>query len=109
MGCQEERSMKKLMRRIATAGASAVVVGGALFATGGSAMAATPQTPVHASARTTAVNTGHRCSQYRTAHQRINPWVADQVAMFDPSAAKRLAMFDPWIKDQLALFAPAAR
>ncbi|WP_055489120.1 hypothetical protein [Streptomyces sp. TP-A0356] len=99
--------MKKLMRRIAITGVSAAVAGGALLATGGSAMAAAPRMAKDAPARTPVVDTSHRFSPHRTSHKRIDPWVADQLAMFYPTAAKRQAMFDPWIKDQLAQFAPA--
>ncbi|MER6358496.1 hypothetical protein ABT186_43645 [Streptomyces sp. NPDC001634] len=99
--------MKKLMRHIATMGLCAAVAGGAVFATGASAMAATPQAPGHFRVRT--VGTGHGCSQHRTAHQRMDPWIAGQLAMFYPEAARRLAVFDPWVKDQLSLFAPATR
>ncbi|MGW9032254.1 hypothetical protein ACWGQ5_51395 [Streptomyces sp. NPDC055722] len=99
--------MNKRMRRIATTGVGAAVVAGALLATGGSAMAATPQTAGHTPAATTVVNTGHRSFPRSIAHQRTAPWVADQLAMFYPPAAKRSAMSDPWIQDQLALIAPA--
>ncbi|MFF3907767.1 hypothetical protein ACFYZJ_17570 [Streptomyces sp. NPDC001848] len=71
-------------------------------------MAASPQTPGHLPVRTTAVATDHSGSQH-TAHQHMDPWVAGQLAMFEPAAAKRLAVYDPWVKDQLALFAPVAR
>jgi hypothetical protein len=29
----------------------------------------------------------------------------DQLRMFDPAAARRIAVYDPWVKDQLAQFA----
>jgi hypothetical protein len=101
--------MKKLMRRIATTGVSAAVAGGAVFATGGSAMAASPQTPGRLPGRTAAVATGHSYSHHRTAHLHVDPWVAGQLAMFEPAAAKRLAVYDPWVEDQLAQFYPATR
>ncbi|MGW9033251.1 hypothetical protein ACWGQ5_57135 [Streptomyces sp. NPDC055722] len=99
--------MKKLIRRVTTSGVCAVVVTGGLFAADGSATAATSHTTGRTPARTVADDTV-RCS-HRTACQGIDPWVADQLAMFDPAAAKRLAVYDPWVKDQLALFTPAAR
>ncbi|MGX4687766.1 hypothetical protein [Streptomyces sp. JNUCC 63] len=97
---------KKLMRHIATTGVSAVVVGGALLAGGGPAAAAGPQAAGHTNARTPVADTSHRVSEDRPGHQHVDPWVADQLAWFYPSAAKRLAVYDPWVKDQLALFAP---
>jgi hypothetical protein len=99
--------MKKLIRRVTTSGVCAVVVAGALFAADGSATAATSHTTGRTPARTVADDTGHY--SHRTARQGMDPWVADQLAMFDPAAAKRLAVYDPWVADQLALFTPAAR
>ncbi|MEU9480895.1 hypothetical protein [Streptomyces sp. NPDC048191] len=81
--------MKKIMWRISRAGISAVLVGGALLAAGGSATAATSQ------------------ADARVAHHHPDPWVAGQLAMFDPWITDQLAMFDPWISDQLAMFAPS--
>ncbi|MEU0598234.1 hypothetical protein ABZ484_08245 [Streptomyces sp. NPDC006393] len=106
--------MKKLMRRIATAGVSATVAGGALLAAGGSATAATAHTARDVPAGITTVNTGsgHGCRHHHNSnltHRLPDAWVAGQLAMFEPAAAKRLAVFDPWVKDQLALFAGTAR
>ena len=100
--------MKKLMRHIATTGVCAAVAGVAVLTTGSSAMAASPRTPGPLPVRTTAVATEHSCSR-RAAHRGMDPWVAGQLEMFEPAAAKRLAVYDPWVKDQLALFAPASR
>ncbi|MCW7940670.1 hypothetical protein AAW14_01130 [Streptomyces hygroscopicus] len=100
--------MKKLMSRIATTGISTVIAAGALFAAGGSAMAATPQTAGQTPARTTVVHTSDHFYRHLNPHRRIDPWVAGQLAMFEPAVAKRQAIFDPWVKDQLALFEPAA-
>lgn len=86
--------MNKLMRRLTTAGVSAVFLGGALFAAGGSAIAATPQTPGHAPARATVV-ADTRVATVHTQH-RVDPWIADQ-----------FAMFDPWVVGQLELFVPS--
>ncbi|MER6129579.1 hypothetical protein ABT173_44890 [Streptomyces sp. NPDC001795] len=78
--------MKKLMRRIATTGVSAALVGGALLAASGSATAATQQVNAHTPARVAVV-------ERQGAHTHPDPWVAGQ-----------LAMLDPWIADQLAIF-----
>ncbi|MGW5202573.1 hypothetical protein [Streptomyces spiralis] len=107
-------TVKKLMRRIATVGVSVTVAGGALLAAGGSATAATAQATRHVPARITTVNTGsghgsHHRHATRATHRLPDAWVAGQLAMFEPAAAKRLAVFDPWVKDQLALFAGTAR
>ncbi|MGW0082798.1 hypothetical protein [Streptomyces sp. NPDC003393] len=106
--------MKKLMRRIAAAGVSVTVAAGALLAAGGSATAATAHTTRPVPARITTVNTGsgHDCHRQRVAdvtHRVPDAWVAGQLAMFEPAAATRLAVFDPWVKDQLALFEGTAR
>jgi hypothetical protein len=37
----------------------------------------------------------------------MDPWIAGQLAWFDPAAAHRIAIYDPWIKDQLAQFTGA--
>ncbi|MCF1511968.1 hypothetical protein [Streptomyces glomeratus] len=99
--------MKKLTLRIATTGISCIVAGSALLAAGGSATAASPQTAGHTSARATMGDASHHCSGHRTAHRPIDPWIADQLALFGP-AAQRPAP-DPWIADHLAQFAPATR
>jgi hypothetical protein len=67
----------------------AAAAAGALIATADSATAATPQP-------TPAVH--HSCRQH------IDPWVAGQIAQFDPAAAHRLAVYDPWVKGQLQQF-----
>lgn len=85
--------MNKLVRRLTTAGVS-VVVGSALFATGGSAIAATPQTAGHAPARVTVAE--HPKVATVDAQHPTDPWIADQ-----------LAMVDPWVVDQLELFVPS--
>ncbi|MEU6370083.1 hypothetical protein ABZ876_31260 [Streptomyces sp. NPDC046931] len=103
-----EEIMKKPTRRIATTCISCIVAGSALFATGGSATAASPQTTGQTSARSTMGDTSHHRSGHRTAHRPVDPWIADQLALFGPATAQRPAP-DPWIADQLALFAPAAR
>lgn len=101
--------LKKLMRRIAATGVSAAVVGGALLVGGGPAAAAGPQAAAgHAGVRASVADAAHHASEDRAGHQHVDPWVADQLAWFCPSAAKRLAVYDPWVKDQPALFAPAA-
>ncbi|MFI1168076.1 hypothetical protein ACH4UM_31895 [Streptomyces sp. NPDC020801] len=104
--------MKKLMRRIATVGIFAAAVGGTLLAAGGSATAATAETaqrttPPAPPAATAAP--GHRSLPHHTTRHRIDPWVADQLAMFHPAAAKRSAIFDPWVKDQLAQLSATAQ
>ncbi|MEU1595346.1 hypothetical protein ABZ468_21355 [Streptomyces sp. NPDC005708] len=85
--------MNKLVRRLTTAGVS-VVVGSALFATGGSAFAATPQTAGHTPARVTVVE--HPKVATVDAQRPTDPWIADQ-----------LAMVDPWVVDQLEHFVPS--
>ncbi|MFF4398562.1 hypothetical protein [Streptomyces sp. NPDC001480] len=95
---KEENSMK-LTRRIANAGVCAALAGGAVLAGASSATAATSSTGEHNQVpSTTAGIKGHD-----TARQPTDPWIADQLATFFPSAAHQLAVFDPWIKDQLAL------
>ncbi|MER6982752.1 hypothetical protein [Streptomyces carpinensis] len=101
--------MKKLMRLVATLGVSATVAGGALLATSGSATAATAQTVRHVHTQTAAASTGHCGTQGHGAHRGPDPWIMDQLKMFEPAAAKRVAVFDPWVKDQLAMFPPTTR
>ncbi|MFJ5532954.1 hypothetical protein [Streptomyces sp. NPDC093261] len=99
--------MKKLTWRIATTGIACLAVGGTLLATGGSATAATPQTVGHTSAlTTTTAHTSHHSAEHCAGHRPVDPWIADQLALFGPTAAKRPTAPDPWIADQLALFAP---
>lgn len=91
----------KLTRRITGAAVSAALAAGAVLVGGGSAMAVTSQVGEHhpvtgATAGVTAGTNGHD-----TARQPTDPWIADQLATFYPSAAHRLAVFDPWVKDQL--------
>nr|BFD87558.1 hypothetical protein StreXyl84_69590 [Streptomyces sp. Xyl84] len=96
--------MNKLMRHLTTTGIAAVAAGGALLAGGGSAVAATA--PQH-SARAhcpPALAAGHGPSRRSPAHQYIDPWVLDQLRVFDPAAARRITVFDPWVRDQLAQF-----
>ncbi|MBJ6641736.1 hypothetical protein H4K36_35080 [Streptomyces sp. DHE7-1] len=94
--------MSKLIRRRTATGVSAVATVGALVALGGPASAAsTPQAPP-ASAR--AVAADHPPARPSAGHPHIDPWVAVQLARFDPEAARRLAIYDPWVKDQLAQF-----
>ncbi|GAA3131255.1 hypothetical protein [Streptomyces echinatus] len=98
--------MKKIMSRVARAGVSAALIGGALWAAGGSATAAPFQADGHikAAADDSRNLPGHQdrnngsgyAGQPRGAHDRPDSWVADQ-----------LAMFDPWISDQLAMFVAA--
>ncbi|MFF0793818.1 hypothetical protein [Streptomyces spiralis] len=101
--------MKKPMRVIAALGVSATFAGGALLATGGSAMAATSQTAQHVHAQTAVAYAGHGSHQDHAAHRRPDPWVMDQLKMLEPGAATRVAVFDPWVKDQLAMFPPTAQ
>lgn len=95
--------MNKLIRRLAATAVPAVAAAGALLATGGSATAATarPASPESAQA---APALSHPCRR-TAAHQHIDPWVAGQLALFEPAAAHRAAVYDPWVKDQLAQFA----
>lgn len=99
----------KLTRRIAMAGVSAAIAGGAVLATGGAATAATTTAPERVPAQHTAVRAGTHCHGHGTARQAADPWIAGQLATFYPSAAHRLAVFDPWVKDQLATFGTAGR
>ncbi|GAA3791339.1 hypothetical protein [Streptomyces chiangmaiensis] len=86
--------MNKLVRRLTTASVSAVLLGGALFATGGSAIAATPQAAGHTLVRAAVVEDTKAATVH--AERPADPWIADQ-----------LAMFDPWVVDQLELFVPS--
>ncbi|MEU9446499.1 hypothetical protein AB0D42_37795 [Streptomyces sp. NPDC048304] len=118
--------MKKFMRRTATAGISAVLVGGALLAAGGSATAATPQadqgTKV-ADVRAVSIHVGNRDrdgERYESGSecQHLREYVSRNDGYGhagerrgahnrpDPWVAGQLAMFDPWITDQLAIFLP---
>ncbi|MFI9809995.1 hypothetical protein ACIHEJ_37820 [Streptomyces sp. NPDC052301] len=69
------------------------------MAGGSSAMAATPGTAEHHQV----LSATAPAESHGTARQPADPWIAGQLAAFNPSAAHRLAIFDPWIKDQLAL------
>ncbi|MFJ9760262.1 hypothetical protein [Streptomyces sp. NPDC101149] len=91
--------MKKLKRCIATTGTTAALVAAALTAVGGPATAATPAG--YTLTRTTAVHTSHPLS-----HHRVEPWIADQLAIVDPTAAHRPATASPWVADQLATLPP---
>ncbi|MGW5464355.1 hypothetical protein [Streptomyces sp. NPDC003996] len=96
--------MRKLIRNLGAAGAATAMAAGA-FLVGGSPAAAAPQDTGHTTAGATPGPAGH--AEYR--HRGLpcmDPWVAGQLAMFDPAARHRLAVFDPWIKDQLARYAP---
>ncbi|MFF7969715.1 hypothetical protein [Streptomyces sp. NPDC007905] len=106
--------MMKLMRRMAAVGVSAAALAGVVTATGGSAAAATAHKTQHpdalvatAGTGVTTAGTGHCNESLRTTHHRVDPWIADQLAAFEPAAARRLAVYDPWVKDQLAHFAPS--
>ncbi|MER7717584.1 hypothetical protein ABTX99_11630 [Streptomyces flaveolus] len=99
--------MNKPMRHAVTTGIAAIGVGGALLAGAGSATAAAPQHRGHAD-RPATVTAGHHHARRSASHQRIDPWVMDQLRMFDPAAARRIAVYDPWVKDQLAQFAGQA-
>ncbi|MEU6095151.1 hypothetical protein [Streptomyces sp. NPDC047079] len=97
--------MNKLVRGITTAGVSAVFVGGALFATGGPASAATPQSAGHTPARAVVVQGAHGdAAGHVRVNGRIDPWVADQLAMAGHWVGDRPGTYDAWIMDQLALF-----
>ncbi|MGW3208078.1 hypothetical protein [Streptomyces sp. NPDC001135] len=100
--------MKKLIREAGAAGAVTTVVAAALLATGGSAAAATPGPAGHGAAGTAAVHAGRRMPCHRGPDQRIDPWVAGQLAWFVPGARHRLAAYDPWVKDQLTRFASSS-
>ncbi|KUN77051.1 hypothetical protein AQJ66_34395 [Streptomyces bungoensis] len=99
----------KLTRRIAMAGVSAAIAGGAVLATGGAATAAPTPAPGHVPAPHAAVRTDTHCQGHGTARQATDPWIEGQIATFYPSAAHRLAVFDPWVKDQLATFGTAGQ
>ena len=94
--------MSKLIRRCAVTGVSAVAAVGALVAVGSPASATT--TPQASPASAQAVAAEHHLSRPSAGHRQIDPWVAGQLAQFDPAAARRLAIYDPWVKDQLAQF-----
>ena len=96
--------MTRLMRRFAVVIIPSVVAAGALLGTGSPAIAATAQLAAHPSARIPAI-----VNEQMAAHRHIDPWIADQLALFDPAAARRIAVYDPWVKDQLARFADQAR
>jgi hypothetical protein len=96
--------MKKLIWNTGATGAATAVAAGALLFGGGSAAAAVPG----ATGPTAAGATTGPAGQAEHRHhglECIDPWVAGQLAMFDPAARHRLAAFDPWVKDQLARFA----
>ncbi|GAA2873998.1 hypothetical protein [Streptomyces mexicanus] len=95
--------MRKPIRRLATVGAPAMVAAGTLLAAGGPATAATEHPSSHASAESRVV-VRHQPSRHPASHRHMDPWIAGQLAWFDPAAAHRIAIYDPWIKDQLAQF-----
>ncbi|MEU6773746.1 hypothetical protein [Streptomyces sp. NPDC046759] len=100
--------MQKLTRNAGATGLATAMVAAALLASGTSAAATTPSDAGHTATRATAAHSSQ--NQYRhTGHRRcMDPWVAGQVATFDPVARHRLAVYDPWVKDQLTRFvAPA--
>ncbi|MFE0387827.1 hypothetical protein ACFW1F_27645 [Streptomyces bungoensis] len=99
----------KLTRRIAMAGVSAAIAGGAVLAAGGAAAAAPTTAPTPLPARHATVRADTHCHGGGTARQATDPWIEGQIATFYPSASHRLAVFDPWVKDQLATFATATR
>ncbi|MFI8951437.1 hypothetical protein ACIGO6_33630 [Streptomyces sp. NPDC053750] len=99
--------MKNLTRHLAATGIAAVTAGSALLAGGGSATAAGQPAP-HTGTRA-ATAAGHHGSQRAPAHRHVDPWVMDQLRMFEPAAAQRIEAYDPWIKDQLAQFARPER
>ncbi|MET9143965.1 hypothetical protein ACFUCQ_03985 [Streptomyces sp. NPDC057197] len=95
--------MNKPMRRLVTTGIAAVAASGAFMAGAGSAAAATSQ-PAGCPGPAP-VTTAHAAAQRSAPHRHIDRWVLDQLRLFDPAAAHRLAIYDPWVKDQLAQFA----
>ncbi|MEU6368684.1 hypothetical protein ABZ876_23815 [Streptomyces sp. NPDC046931] len=98
--------MNKLVRRIITASASAVFAGGALFATGGPATAATPHSAGHTPAPAVVVQDGRGdAAGNATVNGRVDPWITDQLATFEHWAGHRPGTYDAWIMDQLALLA----
>lgn len=123
--------MKKIVRRLATAGLSVTVAAGALLTVGGTATAATPRAAGHTLARSAVAGDAQVVGVHRygspagvsgyageRADHRFDPWVAGQLAMIDPWIAGQLAALetgfagrpaaiDPWIAGQLAQFAPA--
>ncbi|MFG3013974.1 hypothetical protein ACGFZB_26820 [Streptomyces cinerochromogenes] len=92
----------KLTRWVASAGVCAAIAGGVVLAGGSSAIAATPGAGEHHRVHSATVGV----EDHGGARQPTDPWIADQLATFYPSAAHRLAVFDPWVKDQLALSHP---
>ncbi|MGW3027163.1 hypothetical protein [Streptomyces sp. NPDC001221] len=97
--------MNKLVRRMATAAVSAAFVGGAVFAAGGPAAAAAPHPAGHVTTQVAVVQGGHAgAAEHATVNGRMNPWIADQLAMFAPTAAHRTVKSDAWIADQVAMF-----
>ncbi|MEU9591551.1 hypothetical protein AB0D84_17760 [Streptomyces sp. NPDC048193] len=96
--------MNKPMRHALTTGIAAMGVGGAVLAGAGPATAATPQHSRHPD-RPAAATARHHHAQRPASHRRVDPWVMDQLRLFDPAAAQRIAVYDPWVKDQLAQFA----
>jgi hypothetical protein len=124
---QGGKTMNKFMRRMATAGISAVLVGGALLSAGGPATAATPQADqrikVADGVRAVAFHDAnhHRDRErYESASESRNlreyvsrnngyRHVGERRGAHnrpDPWVAGQLAMFDPWITDQFAMFLP---
>lgn len=88
--------MKKPIRRLAVMAVPVLAAAGVLLGTGGPATAAAvrPASPHSAQA---ALAVSRPC-------RHIDPWVAGQLARFDPAAAHRIAVYDPWVMDQLAQF-----
>lgn len=101
-GPGKEKNMK-LTRGIASAGVCAVIAGGVVLAGGSSAMAVTAGAGEYHHVSSSGVGVAGQV----TAQQPTDPWIADQLAAFYPSAARQLAVFDPWVKDQLALSHPS--
>ncbi|MEW2301488.1 hypothetical protein AB0958_16155 [Streptomyces sp. NPDC006655] len=93
----------KLTRRITGAAVGAALACGVVLVGGGSAMAATSQVGDHHPVTGATAGVPAGAKGHGPARQPTDPWIADQLAAFYPSAAHRLAVFDPWVKDQLAL------
>ncbi|MFJ3311063.1 hypothetical protein ACIPSA_50710 [Streptomyces sp. NPDC086549] len=109
--------MKKIMSRVARAGVSAALIGGALWTAGVTATAAPSQADGHTKAvagdsrnlpgHGNRPNGSGYAGARREAHDRPDPWIAGQLEIFDPWISDQLAMFAPWISDQLAMFVSA--
>ncbi|MEV7794315.1 hypothetical protein [Streptomyces sp. NPDC087512] len=95
--------MKNMTRNLAATGVAAVTATSALLAGTGPAAAAGQH--VHRTGSRAAAAAAHHPSPRPAPHRRVDPWVMDQLRVFDPAAAHRLAVYDPWVKDQLAWLA----